>query len=182
MLKSLSNRIGSKLPGLTNRKLVACCRLPIHMLFTEIELASDFQLSVANSQEFANWQFAAVYQLSFQLLGSKTLSNRIGICLPVTKSPGLTNRQPAAFCWLPIHLLFPITASNGIAFDCQLPVYKKFRVGIWLPFVSCLFFCYALNLLKSNSHLAASCQLPIRQDWRIGIQNMKAAHCLLPNE
>ena len=73
-------------PGLTNLQLAAFCRLSIYLLFSitasrlpQNELASDCQLPVAYSQEFANWHLAAVCLLPIQVLCYKPLSNRIGI-------------------------------------------------------------------------------------------------------
>lgn len=75
--------------------------------------------------------------------------------MPVANWPGLTNKQLVAFCWLPVHLLSSITASN--------------RIGIWLAAASCLFSCHALK--ASQIDLASRCRLlaansPGRTNWK----------------
>ena len=92
---------------------------------------------------------------------------------PDANSPGLMNLQLAALCRLPIQLSFSITASNRIGnptASCHLPSNKNLRIGIWLPFASCLFRCYALK--PSQFELASGCQLPfaiaINKILRIG--------------
>ena len=89
---TLSNRIGIWLPVISCRfartdELATSCLLPVAyspviLYNSEIELTSDSQLSVANSQDFLknfNWHLAAVCHLPILLLCSKTLSNQIGI-------------------------------------------------------------------------------------------------------
>ena len=111
----------------SNRHLTASCRSPIHKTFqigiwlpfvcclfsryalnpSQIELASDCQLSVANSPGLTNLQSAVFWRLPIHLLFSKTVTTWIGICGNSTafKSQGFAIWHMAAVCLLSIQML-----------------------------------------------------------------------------
>ena len=155
------------------------CELATDNWQSDASLMSDLENNrwIGNWQKSTSCQFVSPCQLPIQLLCSKTFSNRIGIWLPVTNSPGLTNwhKLPLPVAYSP-DILYNCLKSNSCA-SCQLPVHKNLRIGIWRPFASCLFSFISLN--PSQIELSSDCRLPFVNSlgltkWRL------AAFCRLP--
>ena len=128
---------------------------------SRVEWAPSFQVQVANTPEFSNWHLAADCQLSFQLLCSKILSNRIGIWLPVASCRFAKTSETATGCRLPVAyspvIFYNFLKSNwNLAASCQFTRMFKIATGCRLS-VACspVIFYNCLNL---NWNLAASCQ------------------------
>ena len=132
-------------PLKSNWHLAASCQLPIH---TKGELASGCRLPVSY------WQ-------AFIVL---SLSNRIGIWLPVASCQFTQTGELASGCRLPVSylafiVLNPLKSNWHLAASCQLPIHTNRRISIWLPFAGFLssFYCFK----PSQSELASGCQLPV---------------------
>ena len=174
-------------------------------------MASDCQLPVANSQEFTNWHLSAVCQLPIQVSASCQFtricelasgcflpvsylalivlffSNRIGICLPGASCQFVRTAELANSCLLSVAyslvILYNCLKSNWhLPVSCQLPIHKNLRIGIWLPFASCLFSYYALR--PPRVELAHSRQLPVAKSLEFANWHLAAvcqlSSCLLP--
>ena len=105
---------------------------------------------------------------SIQLLCSKSISNRIGIWLPVASCQFSIISELASVCRLPIsYLAFiglkPLKSNWHLAASCQLPIHKNLRIGIWLPVANSLDFAYW--------HLDAVCKMPFHLVFSITLSS-----------
>ena len=191
--KPSQNRIGIWLPVASCQftqtgELASGCRLPVFLSsfycfkLSQIELASGCQLPVANSHntgELASGCCLPVFYLAFIVL---TLSNRIGIWLPVASCQFTQTGELASGCRLPVSylafiVLNPLKSNWHLAASCQLPIHTNRRISIWLPFAGFLssFYCFK----PSQIELASGCHLPVANSLECANRHL-AAVCNVP--
>ena len=139
----------------SNRHLTASCRLPMHKTFqigigppfvcclfscyalkpSQTELASDCQLSVANSPGLTNLQPAVFDGCLFTYYSLKLPQIELAFTaiykLPIHKNLRFGIWLLFACCLFRCYALNPFQIK--LTSDCQWPIHKKLQIGIWLP-------------------------------------------------